>query len=93
MNAPAAAAAVSKDPIVLISTSANSSSSSSSGSSPTTNNYQSYEKNLQKVGLFNSVESFWRHYSYMAAPDTLPKDHNIYLFRNNLVPAWEVKIK
>jgi translation initiation factor 4E len=52
-------------------------------------NFKNYEKNLQKVGKFNTVEGFWRHFSYLKKPDDIPKGHNLFMFRNSLTPAWE----
>jgi translation initiation factor 4E len=58
---------------------------------PQANNLKTYEKqrNLIKLGTFNTLEGFWRHYAYLQQPDLVPKDHNIYLMRNQYVPAWE----
>jgi translation initiation factor 4E len=52
---------------------------------------KTYEKqrNLVKLGTFNTLEGFWRHYAFLSQPSELPKDHNIYLMRNQFVPAWE----
>ena len=52
--------------------------------------FTNYAQNLQKVGAFNTVQGFWHHYSYMQAPDAIPKDHNLYMFRGDAMPAWEV---
>lgn len=56
---------------------------------PASGGFVNYAQNLQKIGAFNSIEGFWKHYSFMQAPDNIPKDHNIYMFRNDLIPAWE----
>jgi translation initiation factor 4E len=48
-----------------------------------------YTQNLQKVGMFDTVQGFWHHYSYMQQPDAIPKDHNLYMFRGSATPAWE----
>lgn len=39
--------------------------------------YTNYAQNLQKIGSFNSLKTFWQHYSYMQTPDAIPKDHNL----------------
>lgn len=54
---------------------------------PTT--YQNYRQNLQKMGAFDTLEGFWKHYSYLKSPDDIPNGHNVFMFRENLVPAWE----
>lgn len=51
--------------------------------------FTSYAQNLRDLGSFDSVQSFWRHYSHLQVPDQLPRDFNYYLFRNNEIPAWE----
>eukprot|EP01083_Nonionella_stella_P149152 473296_1 len=48
-----------------------------------------YLANLRKLGTFNSIESFWRHYCHLKRPSKLDHGFNIALFRANLVPAWE----
>mmetsp|Transcript_16420 Transcript_16420/g.14714 ORF Transcript_16420/g.14714 Transcript_16420/m.14714 type:complete len:232 (+) Transcript_16420:93-788(+) len=50
---------------------------------------ESYLSNLRKLGTFNSIESFWRHYTHLKRPSKLEHGFNIALFRVNLVPAWE----
>lgn len=56
---------------------------------PKPTDYKNYHQNLQKMGRFNTLEGFWRHYSYLKSPDDLPRDHNLFMFRHDLVPAWE----
>lgn len=43
----------------------------------------------KKLGHFNTMEGFWKHYAYLQNPDDLPKDHDIFMFRENKLPAWE----
>ncbi len=52
--------------------------------------YKNFEQNLHKLGQFDTVEGFWRHFAYLNSPDTLPRDHNVSMFRHNYIPAWEV---
>lgn len=51
--------------------------------------YKNYEKNLQKLGKFQTIEGFWRYYSWLKKPDAIPKGHNLFMFRHNHIPAWE----
>ena len=44
---------------------------------------------LQKVGSFDSVLSFWRYYAYTKKPSKLPPGTNLYVFREDLPPMWE----
>merc|ERR1719491_213229 len=55
----------------------------------TNSSEEAYLSNLRKLGTFNSIESFWRHYCHLQRPSQLNHDFNIALFRANLVPAWE----
>lgn len=49
-----------------------------------------YKNNLRRLGTFDTVEEFWRHYIYLKRPSELEKDVNVYLFRKQLTPMWEV---
>lgn len=51
--------------------------------------YKNYAQNLVKLGKFDTVEGFWRHYSYLKSPDVIPNGHNLFMFRHSLTPAWE----
>jgi len=56
---------------------------------PNDKSEEAYLKNLRKLGTFNSIESFWRHYVHLKRPSQLRDNFNIAVFRANLVPAWE----
>jgi len=44
---------------------------------------------VKKLGTFDSVESFWRHYVCMKRPSALQQDMNMYCFRAGEAPMWE----
>jgi hypothetical protein len=50
-----------------------------------------YRSRLQKIGSFDTVESFWQFYSHLKRPSTLEQNVNLYLFRDgpNIAPMWE----
>eukprot|EP00696_Hemimastix_kukwesjijk_P014481 gnl/Hemi2/28490_TR9425_c1_g1_i1.p1 gnl/Hemi2/28490_TR9425_c1_g1~~gnl/Hemi2/28490_TR9425_c1_g1_i1.p1 ORF type:complete len:324 (+),score=72.78 gnl/Hemi2/28490_TR9425_c1_g1_i1:81-974(+) len=48
-----------------------------------------YHDNLKMLGSFNTIEGFWRYYTHMVRPNDLPKDYNYYMFRDEILPAWE----
>lgn len=50
-----------------------------------------YKNNLRRLGTFDTVEEFWRHYIYLKRPSELETDVNVYLFRKQLTPMWEVR--
>jgi len=56
---------------------------------PRSSNLQGYESNLRKLGTFGTLEGFWRYFSHLKEADNIPKDHNLFMFRNNETPAWE----
>jgi len=51
--------------------------------------FKNYESQLHKLGTFNSLEGFWKLFSWLAQPEDLPVNHDLYLMRNGDVPAWE----
>jgi translation initiation factor 4E len=51
--------------------------------------FHDFQQNLHKLGAFNTIEGFWRMYCYLASPELIPKDCDLFLFRNAYVPAWE----
>jgi len=48
-----------------------------------------YMDGLAVLGTFNTIESFYRHYAYMARPSDMPRDYNISCFRKGFRPMWE----
>jgi len=46
-------------------------------------------QSLRQLGTFKTVEGFYQHYSYMLKPGELPRDRNIYCFREGYLPMWE----
>ncbi|KAG9406760.1 hypothetical protein AC1031_003083 [Aphanomyces cochlioides] len=58
---------------------------------PKRTDVSTYQSNLQKIANFATVEDFWRHYIHVKRPSQLPKDTNLYLFRDqpNCAPMWE----
>lgn len=56
---------------------------------PQPTEYEDYASNLQKLGRFNTLEGFWKHYAHLKKPDAITKSHNLFMFRHNYTPAWE----
>eukprot|EP00439_Symbiodinium_sp_Y106_P034512 s619_g4.t1 len=50
---------------------------------------EQYMEGLKQLGSFNTVEGFYRYYSYLLRPSDLPRDHNVLLFRKGYRPMWE----
>lgn len=50
----------------------------------------SYEQNLKLINSFDTVEAFWRTYNHMIRPDDIPNSTDLQLFREGILPMWEV---
>lgn len=48
-----------------------------------------YMEGLKQLGTFNTIEGFYRHYTYLLRPSEFPRDHNVLLFRRGYKPMWE----
>jgi len=48
-----------------------------------------YIEGLTQLGTFNTIEGFYRHYTYLLRPSEFPRDHNVFLFRKGFKPMWE----
>lgn len=46
-------------------------------------------ENLRHLCMFNSVESFWRYYTFLHKPSKMAGECNIHLFRDGNLPMWE----
>lgn len=58
-------------------------------STPLTAQAQSWMDDIKKVINFDSVEEFWGLYNNIVPPSSLPQKANYYLFKENIIPAWE----
>ncbi|KAG9017125.1 eukaryotic translation initiation factor 4E [Tulasnella sp. 427] len=56
---------------------------------PLTAQAQSWMDDIKKVINFDSVEEFWGLYNNIVPPSQLPQKANYYLFKENIIPAWE----
>jgi translation initiation factor 4E len=50
---------------------------------------QQYEQNLQKIGGFDTLESFWSYYSHLKRPSQLDAFSSYHVFRDETTPTWE----
>ncbi|KAM9108065.1 eukaryotic translation initiation factor 4E type 2-like [Megaptera novaeangliae] len=50
---------------------------------------QSYEQNIKQIGIFASVEQFWRFYSHMVHPRDLTGHSDFHLFKEGIKPMWK----
>eukprot|EP01116_Phalansterium_solitarium_P022784 TRINITY_DN7656_c0_g1_i2.p1 TRINITY_DN7656_c0_g1~~TRINITY_DN7656_c0_g1_i2.p1 ORF type:complete len:523 (-),score=99.77 TRINITY_DN7656_c0_g1_i2:248-1816(-) len=49
----------------------------------------SYERNIQSVGCFNTIEGFWRYYSHLVRPSELQPANDFHVFKDGVRPMWE----
>ncbi|KAF8521473.1 eukaryotic translation initiation factor 4E class I [Gautieria morchelliformis] len=50
---------------------------------------QGWMEDIKRVINFDSVEEFWGLYNNIVPPSQLPQKANYYLFKDNIIPAWE----
>jgi len=50
---------------------------------------QGWMEDIKRVINFDSVEEFWGLYNNIVPPSLLPQKANYYLFKDNIIPAWE----
>lgn len=56
-------------------------------------NSQNYDQNLKIIASFDTVQSFWDVYSYLARPSDLVGLHcDLHVFKSGIKPLWEVRI-
>lgn len=53
------------------------------------NGFVEYEKTLHETGAFDNVEDFWKVYSRLARPSTLPLVSDYHIFKRGIRPVWE----
>lgn len=52
----------------------------------------SYRDQLQSLGRIPSIEHFFNYYVFLKKPTDMPRDIDLFFFRNNEMPMWEVSI-
>eukprot|EP00808_Paulinella_micropora_P011370 g15837.t1 len=48
-----------------------------------------YEDNVKRISSVNTVEQFWRVYSCLERPNSLPNGMEFHFFRDGITPLWE----
>ncbi|KAF8761600.1 Eukaryotic translation initiation factor 4E [Rhizoctonia solani] len=59
------------------------------GGVPPTPGALSWMDDIKRLIKFDSVEEFWGLYNNIIAPSKLPPKANYYLFKDDILPAWE----
>lgn len=65
------------------------SSTPSTAVPPTPSGASGWMDDIKKVISFESVEEFWGLFNNIVPPSQLPQKANYYLFKENIIPAWE----
>ena len=50
----------------------------------------SYREQLKVIGQIPTIEHFFNYYVYMKKPSEMPRDIDLFFFREGLMPMWEV---
>jgi translation initiation factor 4E len=50
---------------------------------------EDYQRNVKLYGKFDTVEGFWRLYSWFKDPKNMQPAHDIFMIRGDSAPAWE----
>jgi len=50
---------------------------------------ENYEKNIETIAKFSSVEGFWKIYNHLVRPNDLPITSDYHLFKSHIKPLWE----
>lgn len=53
---------------------------------------KTYREQLKSLGLISSVEHFFNFYVFMKRPSEMPREVDIFFFRDDEVPMWEVSL-
>jgi len=61
----------------------------STAAPPTPSAAQGWMEDIKRVVGFESVEEFWGLYNNIIPPSSLPQRANYYLFKEDIIPAWE----
>ncbi|KAJ1311069.1 hypothetical protein OPQ81_009573 [Rhizoctonia solani] len=59
------------------------------GGVPPTPGANSWMEDIKRLIKFDSVEEFWGLYNNIIPPSKLPPKANYYLFKDDIMPAWE----
>jgi hypothetical protein len=54
---------------------------------------KTYREQLKPLGLISSVEHFFNFYVFLKRPSEMPREVDIFFFRQQEVPMWEVSFQ
>jgi len=50
---------------------------------------KNYDQSMMKLGSFDTVQQFWRYYSFMKRPSKVDEACDLMLFKSGIRPLWE----
>ena len=53
---------------------------------------ETYRESLKALGRIPSIEYFFNFYVYMKKPSEMPREIDLFFFRDGEVPMWEVSV-
>ena len=53
--------------------------------------FDSYRDRLKDMGSISTVEQFFQYFVYMKKPSEMPREIDLFFFREGEVPMWEVR--
>jgi hypothetical protein len=53
--------------------------------------FDSYRDRLKDLGQISTVEQFFSYFVYMKKPNDMPREVDLFFFREGEVPMWEVR--
>jgi hypothetical protein len=52
--------------------------------------FASYRDKLKDMGQISTIEQFFQYFVYMKKPSEMPREIDLFFFRENEIPMWEV---
>ena len=52
----------------------------------------SYREQLKSLGQIPTIEHFFNYYVFMKKPSQMPRDIDLFFFRDKQMPMWEVSV-
>ena len=52
----------------------------------------SYREQLKSIGQIPTIEHFFNYYVFMKKPSEMPRDIDLFFFRDKQMPMWEVSV-
>ena len=52
--------------------------------------FDSYRESLKDMGQISTVELFFQYVVYMKKPSEMPREIDLFFFREGEIPMWEV---